>query len=191
MIFHPVKFMVYVLLAALTMLFVALTAAYLYQRLEKGIPPLPLPSIFIYNSSLLLLGSFFIDRANKAYLADHTRHYQYYLWCTLGVTLLFGGIQFVGWAQLQAAGQFLTTSPSASYVYVLSWLHLLHVLGGIVFLVVFIGIAYKYMRSPVSVLVYFSDPNKRLRLRLLTIYWHFLDGLWLYLVLFFALTRYM
>ena len=41
------------------------------------------------------------------------------------------------------------------------------------------------MKEPVSVLVYFSDPEKRLKLRLLTIYWHFLDGLWIYLVLFF------
>ena len=40
------------------------------------------------------------------------------------------------------------------------------------------------MKEPVTVLVYFSDPEKRLRLRLLTIYWHFLDGLWIFLVLF-------
>jgi len=58
-------------------------------------------------------------------------------------------------------------------------------LFGIPFLAWFYWMAKKKMVEPVSVLVYFSDPEKKLRLRLLTIYWHFLDGLWIYLVLFF------
>ena len=50
----------------------------------------------------------------------------------------------------------------------------------------FIYQARYHMKEPVSVLVYFSDPEKRLNLRLLGIYWHFLDVLWIYLVVFFC-----
>ena len=45
------------------------------------------------------------------------------------------------------------------------------------------------MREPVSVLIYFSDPEKRLKLRMLTMYWHFMDALWIYLVVFLLINR--
>ena len=48
--------------------------------------------------------------------------------------------------------------------------------------------AYRKMRSPVTVLLYFSDPGKNRILNLINIYWHFLDSLWLYLVVFFWQT---
>ena len=63
-----------------------------------------------------------------------------------------------------------------------------HVLGGLPFLVQFYLAARKRMIDPVTVLIYFSDPQKQLRLKLLTRYWHFLDGLWIYLVLFFLIN---
>jgi cytochrome c oxidase subunit 3 len=61
---------------------------------------------------------------------------------------------------------------------------------GLPFLYLFYRAAKKYMIDPVTVLVYFSDPEKRLKLRLLTIYWHFLDLLWIYLVLFFGINMF-
>jgi cytochrome c oxidase subunit 3 len=65
---------------------------------------------------------------------------------------------------------------------------LAHVIAGLPFLVMFYRTACKRMVDPVTVLVYFSDPEKRLKLRLLTVYWHFLDGLWIYLVLFLGIN---
>jgi cytochrome c oxidase subunit 3 len=44
------------------------------------------------------------------------------------------------------------------------------------------------MKEPVSVLVYFSDPDKKMKLEMLSTYWHFLDGLWVFLVLFFLVN---
>lgn len=66
--------------------------------------------------------------------------------------------------------------------------HLVHVIAGLPFLIAFYHTARKRMVDPVTVLLYFSDPEKRLKLRLLTIYWHFLDFLWLYLVVFLAIN---
>jgi cytochrome c oxidase subunit 3 len=83
---------------------------------------------------------------------------------------------------------YINSDTSAGYLYVISGLHFAHVIGGIPFLGYFIWQARKKMQEPVSVLVYFSDPEKRLKLRLLTIYWHFLDALWIYLVLFFFIN---
>jgi cytochrome c oxidase subunit 3 len=66
--------------------------------------------------------------------------------------------------------------------------HLAHVVAGLPVLIRFYVIAKKRMIDPVTVLVYFSDPEKRLKLRLLTVYWHFLDVLWIYLVVFFGIN---
>jgi cytochrome c oxidase subunit III len=71
------------------------------------------------------------------------------------------------------------------YVWAISIIHFLHILGGLPFFIVFLYTAYTRMKEPVSVLVYFSDPVKQLRLRLLTMYWLFLDYLWIYLIVFF------
>jgi cytochrome c oxidase subunit 3 len=76
------------------------------------------------------------------------------------------------------------------YLYAISGLHFAHVVAGLPFLLLFIITAYRRMKEPVSVLIYFSDPNKLMRLELLTIYWHFLDILWLVLVGFFIVNKF-
>lgn len=93
-----------------------------------------------------------------------------------------------GWYWLFSNNLKLNTSTTVGYLYVISILHLLHVVAGLPFLYIFWNTAKKRMVEPVSVLVYFSDPEKRLKLRLLTIYWHFLDILWIYLALFFLVN---
>ncbi|RMF25339.1 MAG: cytochrome c oxidase subunit III, partial [Bacteroidetes bacterium] len=107
----------------------------------------------------------------------------------LGLSLAFLVLQFFAWRSLFAQNVFINTDNSASYLYLLSGLHFLHVVGGLPFLIWFWRQARKRLREPVSELVYFSDPDKRLKLRLLTLYWHFLDGLWIYLVLFFWVNK--
>ena len=188
--FHPLRIFMYLLLAGVTMLFLAFTAAYMYSRFwaSDGAPPIHLPKIFVFNSLLMVASSYALRRAKTCYLQDETTGYQNALLITTILTVAFMLLQIVGWRQLFGQDMFLTSSTLTSYLYVLSVLHFMHVLAGLPFLVMFYLSAKKRMKEPVSVLVYFSDPVKRLKLRLLSIYWHFLDGLWIYLVLFFLLN---
>jgi len=126
--------------------------------------------------------------AKRMYLADQTQKYQQALIATMVLSVLFMIAQIFAWRSLFSQEIFINTDNSASYLYVISGLHFAHVIAGLPFLGMFLWKARKQMKEPVSVLVYFSDPEKRLKLRLLTIYWHFLDGLWIYLVLFFYLN---
>ena len=123
--------------------------------------------------------------AMQSYKADHTKNYQRALIYTIVLSVLFMIMQFFAWTQLFANNIFINSGNSASYLYLLSAVHFMHVIAGLPFLGIFLWTARKRMKEPVSVLVYFSDPEKRLKLRLLTVYWHFLDALWIYLVLFF------
>ncbi|MCB0618553.1 MAG: cytochrome c oxidase subunit 3 [Saprospiraceae bacterium] len=183
--FHPYNVLLILVLMGVSALFLAFTAAFVYTRVQNDLPPLRLPAIFLFNTLILLGGSASMVRAKRAYQHDNTAVYQRSLWITIGLSLLFLVMQFAGWQQLFRQNIFLTSGNSASYLYVISGLHFAHVIAGLPFLALFLQTARRRMKEPVSVLVYFSDPEKRLKLRLLTIYWHFLDGLWIYLVLFF------
>ena len=167
------------------MLFLALSAAYLYTRIDMGIPPIRLPNIFFLNTLILLASSYMLNQAQKAYKEDNTEKYIQSLFITIILSGLFMIAQAIGWANLFQGNIGITHSTTASYLYVISALHFAHVLAGLPFLILFLHTARKQMKEPVSVLVYFSDPEKRLKLKLLTNYWHYLDFLWIYLVLFF------
>jgi cytochrome c oxidase subunit 3 len=183
--FHPYNVMLALVLFGLTTLFLALSVAFIYTRIQSKLPPIKLPSIFIFNTLILLASSFTMIRAKKAYKRDDTAGYKRLLLITIVLSVLFLIAQIFGWRELFRQDILINTDNSAAYLYIISALHFGHVIFGIPFLGTFLWRAHKHMQEPVSVLVYFSDPAKLLRLRLLTIYWHFLDGLWIYLVLFF------
>lgn len=186
--FHPYNILLFFSIISLSALFLSLSAAFVYNRVQNDLPPIRLPNVFILNTLILIASSATMVWAKRAYLADDTRNYQRALLSTAVLSLFFMAAQYYGWSLLFQQNIFLQSSNSAAYLYVISGLHFLHVVAGLPFLSLFLWRAYKSMKEPVTVLVYFSDPEKRLRLRLLTIYWHFLDALWIYLVLFFWLN---
>jgi len=187
--FHPRSIILTLMLMGVGALFVALSAAYIYNRVQHPeIPPIKLPSLFIVNTLILLASSYTLIQAKKAYRVDDTEGYKTNLLYTLLLSGLFFIAQCIAWKILFANDINFQHSNTASYLIIISIVHLLHVIAGIPFLAVFYYTAVKRMVEPVSVLVYFSDPAKKLNLRLLTVYWHFLDALWIYLVVFFGIS---
>lgn len=188
-LFHPKNVMLFILLFGLAFLFLALTAAYLYIRVTNDVPPVRVPVLFVFNTAILLASSWTMIRSQRCYLADDTPGYQKNLQITIWLSVFFTLMQLVTWWWLFQQNINLGTSTTTGFLYVISFVHLAHVLAGLPFLLQFYRAAKKGMVDPVTVLVYFSDPERRLSLRLLTLYWHFLDGLWIYLVLFFAVNQ--
>jgi Heme/copper-type cytochrome/quinol oxidase, subunit 3 len=187
--FHPKSIMLTLMLMGVGALFVALSAAYVYNRVQHPeIPPIKLPPLFLINTLILLGSSYTLIQAKKAYRADNTEGYKQNLIYTLILSGIFFVAQCIAWRILFANDINFQHSNTASYLIIISIVHLLHVVAGIPFLAVFYYTAKKRMVEPVSVLIYFSDPAKKLNLRLLTVYWHFLDALWIYLVIFFGIS---
>jgi cytochrome c oxidase subunit 3 len=183
--FHPYNVLLILVLFGITALFLAFSASFIYSRVQNGLPPIKLPLLFFVNTVILLGTSATMVWAKKAYKADDTKSYQNALKATIALSVVFMIAQFFAWKQLIAQEIYINSDNSAGYLYLISGMHFLHVIAGLPFLGAFLWVAQKRMKEPVSVLVYFSDPEKRLKLRLLTIYWHFLDALWIYLILFF------
>ncbi len=183
---HPFSIMMYLFLASLTMIFVGLTASYMYTRFDSHQPPIKIPFLFLFNTVVLYSSSWLLGEAKKKYESDDTHGYQRMLLFTILVTFLFMGLQYIGWEILVKENPNLFKGGNLSgYVYAISIIHVFHILGGLPFFLIFFYKALTRMRDPVTVLIYFTDPIKQLQLKLLSRYWHFLDYLWIYLMFFF------
>ena len=186
---HPLYILITLVLGSVTALFMGFSAAYIYSRVQNGQDPVAIPDLFFINSIFLLGASWCLMETKKAYEADRTRYYKQMLMATLLLTVVFLVLQIFAWNQMYQMNISLNGSTLGSYLYAISGLHFTHVIAGIPFLVFFILDARKRLVEPASVLVYLSDPDKKRKLVVLSIYWHFLDALWIYLVLFFLINR--
>lgn len=185
---HPLYILITLVMGSVTALFLGFTAAYIYSRVQNGLPPVQIPVLFYANTVFLLATSWALISTKKAYEEDNTAKYKFLLWMALLLSVVFLFAQILAWIQLRQMNISLTSSPLASYLYVISGIHFIHLVAGIPFLVYFIADARKRLVEPASVLLYLSDPDKKRKLRVLSIYWHFLDILWIYLVLFFLVN---
>ena len=189
--FHPMNVVMILVLVGIAVLFLAFSGAFIYSRVQAALPPVEVPWMFVANTLVLLASSWTIHRARDAYRRDDTEGYKRALVLTMALSVLFLVLQIIAWQALFGRNIFPHTDNSAGYLYVLSGLHFAHVIAGLPFLLGFYLVARKRMREPVSVLVYFSDPEKRLKLRMLTMYWHFMDALWIYLVVFLLVNQWL
>jgi cytochrome c oxidase subunit 3 len=129
------------------MLFMGLTSAYVMRRgLDPQWQPVGLPGIAVINTAILLASSVTLELGRKS--------------ATRVLALAFVIGQLVLWRQLAAAGFYLSTNAHASFIYMLTALHGLHLLGGIAAL----------------------QWTTATRARVVALYWHFLTGLWVYLM---------
>jgi len=166
----------WVLLAASTMLFAAFTSAMVVRRgLSDDWASTPKPPILFVNTAVLLLSSAALDMARRALKAGARERFN--TWWTTGTVLgfLFLGGQTLAWLQLKDAGVFISTNPSSSFFYVLTAAHAFHLLGGVSAL----------LYVDVQALRLRLGPAKRTAIDVSAIFWHFLDGLWLYLMVLF------
>jgi cytochrome c oxidase subunit 3 len=166
----------FVLLAASTMVFAAFTGAFVVRRgLSDDWASMPKPPILFVNTAVLLASSLALEMARRALKAGIRSKFNSW-WSTgtiLGVLFLLG--QALAWRQLKDLGVYVATNPSSSFFYVLTASHAFHLLGGVAALI--------YV--DVQALRLSLGPAKRTVIDISAIFWHFLDGLWLYLMVLF------
>jgi cytochrome c oxidase subunit III len=166
----------FVLLAATTMVFAAFTSAFVARRgMSDDWASMHKPPVLWVNTAILLLSSVVLDRSRHA-LKKGARSL-FNVWWTaataLGILFLLG--QALAWRQLAAAGVFVATNPSSSFFYVLTAAHAVHLLGGVTALV-YVDVQAWRLRL---------GPAKRTAIDVTAVFWHFLDGVWVYLMVLF------
>lgn len=128
---EPFNFMLWSAITGISIMFLALTAIYLFR---KGQNEVALPSIFWLSTCCITLSSFSLWRVNITIKKERFRQAKFYLGATLGLGLLFIGLQVIGWQQMLAMKIYLSNSIVGSFIYLISGLHIAHILGGIIFL---------------------------------------------------------
>ncbi len=185
---HPSSLMMVLILAGLGGLFAALSAAYLYTRVDKGMQSIQVPGLFIVNTFILAISSYSIHRCVRFFgLRDEQRCYRWGV-AALIATVLFLCLQGVAWYLLLSRNQHPGSSGGYGYLYAISILHFLHVTAGLPFLSRILIPLLIAIRQGNAALIFIDDGQRR-RLRHTAWYWHFIDVVWIYLVLFFLLNR--
>ena len=176
---HPHKFILWVAMASIIMMFAGLTSAYIVKSDQPKWTKLEMPGIFWYSTAVLLLSSLTVHLALKAFRDRGMSNYRKLITVTAGLGMLFVVLQCIGFYQLWNAGITLEGSGAPQFMYVIFSLHGLHVLGGIVaLLVIFFRAFSAHVRS--------YNP---LPIEIAGTYWHFVDALWIYLFVFFMLIQ--
>ena len=175
---HPHKFTLWVALGSIVMMFAGLTSAYVVKKNQSNWLEFGLPVIFWYSTLVILLSSLTIHLAAKAFRAREMQRYRMLITVTALLGVLFIIMQWMGFKDLESRGIALIgakSNSSASFLYVITGLHMAHVLGGVIAILVIFIRAYS-----VKIKNYSSLP-----IELVGTYWHFVDVLWIYLFIFY------
>jgi cytochrome c oxidase subunit III len=158
---------------AITMSFAAFTSALFIRQASTDWTHFVIPKILIGNTIVLILSSFVFESARPALQSSEGGRSKglVLLQLTLLLGLLFLGGQYLAWRQLAARGLYLATTPNSSFFYVLTFMHGLHLLGGIFAL----GYLCLHVASKGSL--------RRSLLSGVATYWHFMGALWVYLLI--------
>ena len=97
---HPHYIIMTLVIASITALFLGFTGSYIYNRVQQGIAPIQIPTLFYFNSLIIIASSVSLLYAKKRYEDDDTAMFKVALWVTLGLTFLFLVMQIQAWNQL-------------------------------------------------------------------------------------------
>ena len=166
------KLGLWVAMGTITMLFAAFTSAYIVRSSGQDWVPLAAPPILWFNTAILLASSVTMEIARHSFRRWQPLSFRKWILVTavLGSAFLAG--QILAWRELSQQGIYLASHPHSSFFYVLTGIHGAHLLAGVVALFYVLGLAIRYRLTPGES----SSPT------IAATYWHFVDALWLYLM---------
>ena len=177
---NPKKFMLWLAIVSIMMMFAGWTSGYLVRKAEGRWHEFEIPQIFWYSTAILLISSVSMIFAVQAAKKDNFNT----LKTAISITFVFGiaflVMQVMGFSDLIQNKLFFAGSDVASsWLYALVGLHGAHVISGLGVLLI----------SLISAFGFKKESKNLLRIQLCATYWHFLDLLWLYLFLFLYFNR--
>jgi cytochrome c oxidase subunit 3 len=165
-----------VAMAAILMMFTALTSAYIVRSASASDwQPITMPRILLLSGALLLISSGTLETARRKLKNTAINLHRRWLLVTVVLGLGFLASQLIAWQQLVRQGVYVSSNPHSSFFYVLTATHGVHLLGGLVALV------YLSLRTRPIEENELAAVKRQGAADAVTLYWHFMDVLWLYL----------
>lgn len=178
---HPYKFTLWVAIGSITMMFAGFTSAYIVKRNEVNWQGFDLPLVFYYSTAVIVISSMTMQFALRNFRFHNMVLYRRLLLATALLGAVFMAMQWLGFQTLQDNGIKLIgpgSNVSGSFLAVIVGVHMAHVLGGIIALVLMFRKAFSHK----------SRVYSRTGVEVMATYWHFVDILWIYLFFFLTLV---
>ncbi|CAM2808117.1 cytochrome c oxidase subunit 3 [Flavobacterium frigoris] len=165
-------------MVSMTMMFAGLTSAFVVSKSRVDwLKDFELPTAFYFSTIVIIGCSVTFHLAKKSIQKDNKSATTTFLFATLALGILFIILQFVGFDQIVQQGYYFTGSESSittTFLYVVTVVHLIHLAGGLISLLIII---YNHFKQK-------YNSSQTLGIELGAMYWHFLDFLWIYLFVF-------
>jgi cytochrome c oxidase subunit 3 len=172
------KLILWFAMMSMTMMFAGLTSAFVVSKSRADwLKDFQMPSAFFWSTAVIIACSVTFHLAKKAIQKDNQKATTSFLLLTLALGILFVVLQFSGFNQIVADGYYFTGAESnitTTFLYVVTVVHLAHLFGGLISLLIII---YNHFKQK-------YNASQTLGIELGAMYWHFLDFLWIYLFLF-------
>jgi cytochrome c oxidase subunit 3 len=173
------KLLLWFAMISMVMMFAGLTSAYVVSSSRADwLTDFKMPSAFFISTLVIILSSLTFYLAKKAIKSNNRQITSQWLLATLVLSSIFVVLQFVGFGQIIDSGYFFTGSESTittSFLYIVTILHMAHLFGGLIALLVII---YNHFKQK-------YNATQTLGIELGEMFWHFLGILWILLFLFF------
>lgn len=175
---------VWAAIGSILMLFVALTSAYIVRSASSNDwQPVAMPKILWLSTALIVISSGTIEFARRSLKQDRNAVYGRWLVYTVALGAAFVISQLLAWRQLVKQGVYLATNPYSSFFYLFTAAHGVHLVGGLA------ALAYLVFRTTRKRDTVEGEMRRVGAAEAATIYWHFLDALWIGLFLLLAFWR--
>jgi len=170
-----------VLLVTILMMFASLTIAYLVLSNRPNWQSIELPAQLWVSTAFIILSSVAFELARRAWKRESIGAAQRWILTTVALGASFVVSQVVAWRELAEQGIYRQTNPYRSFIFLLTGIHAIHIIGGI------FGLVYLTWRVRRRVVASSSDGGAAIDAG--AMYWHFIDGLWVYVFMLLLLWR--
>ena len=180
---HPHKLLMWIAICSISMMFAGWSSAVMVRKAQGNWLLFSMPIAFWFSTAVILISSFTMHLSVKSFRQRNMPLYKSFITVTALLGLLFAVLQIFGFYQLTRNGVTLESNGegvSGSFLYVIAGVHILHVLGGVIALL----ITFLLARFRKTTKVYSATG-----IEVLATYWHFVDVLWVYLFLFFLYNQ--
>lgn len=187
--FHPYETLLYLAMVSSGLIFLFLVVAFLYSGLNQleGLNH-RMPIAFLISTFMLVLSGYTATKMRLHYQEENIPKLEASLRNTFVLGVAFTILQFAGWKELTDMGINFTGIPSGSFLFLLSGIHIFHLLGAMVFALMLLIQLRRTQEDGIRKLILVTNPYEKMRIRLFTVYWHFMDAIWLILFLLFVLS---
>lgn len=142
------------------------------EHTSKAWVPAHLPRILWLNTVILLTSSYTLQRARQRLLSADFSGFRKLWRATTVLGILFLGGQIIAWLQLVASGLYIASNQATSFFYIFTAAHAVHLVGGIA------ALLYVALRDFEK-----GKISRQTAVKITSYYWHFMDGLWVFLLL--------